>query len=104
MTKKVKPRVKHTPQRTCVGCRLVMPKRTLSRVVRTPEGVQLDPSGKANGRGAYVHNSRDWWQRALNGALANALRVELSDSDRTQLETFVQTLPEETPPAPVVPA
>ncbi len=104
MTKKVKPRVKHTPQRTCVGCRLVMPKRTLSRVVRTPEGVQLDPSGKANGRGAYVHNSRDCWQRALKGALANALRVELSDSDRTQLETFVQTLPEETPPAPVVPA
>ncbi|HQN43639.1 MAG TPA: YlxR family protein [Anaerolineaceae bacterium] len=104
MTKKVKPRVKHTPQRTCVGCRLVMPKRTLSRVVRTPEGVQLDPSGKANGRGAYVHNSRDCWQRALKGALANALRVELSDSDRTQLEAFVQTLPEETPPAPVVPA
>jgi predicted RNA-binding protein YlxR (DUF448 family) len=81
-----------------------MPKRTLSRVVRTPEGVQLDPSGKANGRGAYVHNSRDCWQRALKGALANALRVELSDSDRTQLEAFVQTLPEETPPAPVVPA
>jgi len=104
VTKKVKPRVKHTPQRTCVGCRLVMPKRTLSRVVRTPEGVQLDPSGKANGRGAYVHNSRDCWQRALKGALANALRVELSDSDRTQLEAFVQTLPEETPPAPVVPA
>ena len=104
MTKNVKPRVKHTPQRTCVGCRLVMPKRTLSRVVRTPEGVQLDPSGKANGRGAYVHNSRDCWQRALKGALANALRVELSDSDRTQLEAFVQTLPEETPPAPVVSA
>ena len=81
-----------------------MPKRPLSRVVRTPEGVQLDPSGKANGRGAYVHNSRDCWQRALKGALANALRVELSDSDRTQLEAFVQTLPEETPPAPVVPA
>ncbi|HNT53081.1 MAG TPA: YlxR family protein [Anaerolineaceae bacterium] len=100
MTKKPKPRVKHAPQRTCVGCRLVLPKRTLIRVVRTTDGVRVDPSGKANGRGAYVHNSRDCWLRALKGALAGALRVELSASDRDQLEAFVQTLPEETPSTP----
>jgi len=44
---------RHVPQRTCVGCRTVRPKRELVRVVRTPEGtVELDPTGKRSGRGA----------------------------------------------------
>lgn len=41
--------------RTCVGCGEESPKRSLLRVVRSPEGeVRVDPSGKAPGRGAYV--------------------------------------------------
>ena len=48
-------RQKHTPIRTCVACRTSGDKRGLLRVVRNPEGtVEFDPSGKANGRGAYV--------------------------------------------------
>lgn len=46
---------RHVPQRTCVGCRTVRPKRELVRVVRTPAGdVTVDPTGKLSGRGAYV--------------------------------------------------
>ena len=46
---------KRIPQRQCMGCRERMEKRQLIRVVRTPEGdVQLDFSGKLNGRGAYI--------------------------------------------------
>ena len=46
---------KKIPQRQCMGCRERMDKRALIRVVRTPEGtVQLDFSGKLNGRGAYI--------------------------------------------------
>ena len=46
---------KKIPQRQCMGCRERMDKRDLIRVVRTPDGnVQLDFSGKLNGRGAYV--------------------------------------------------
>lgn len=41
--------------RTCVGCGEESPKRELLRVIRSPEGeVRFDPTGKANGRGAYV--------------------------------------------------
>ena len=42
--------------RTCVACRTSGGKRTLVRVVRLPEGsgVALDPTGKMNGRGAYL--------------------------------------------------
>ena len=43
------------PMRRCIGCMESRPKRELIRVVASPEGeVRLDPSGKANGRGAYL--------------------------------------------------
>jgi predicted RNA-binding protein YlxR (DUF448 family) len=93
--KKAKP-VKHIPQRTCVGCRTVLSKRELVRIVRTPEGVLVDPSGKLSGRGAYLHNQRTCWERGLKGALANALKTPLSAEDRHRLEEFIATLPEET--------
>ncbi len=84
---------KHVPQRTCVGCREVLAKRSLVRVVRTPLGVRIDPSSKAQGRGAYVHDRRECWEAAFKGSLARALRVELSATDRHELEMYVSTLP-----------
>ncbi len=95
MIKKATKRVKHIPQRTCVGCRLVLPKRTLMRLVRTAEGVQLDPGGKAAGRGAYLHNQKSCWERALKGALANALKVDLTEQDREYLHGIMASLPAE---------
>ncbi len=87
--------MKHVPQRTCVGCRQVLPKRTLIRVVRTTSGVQVDPTGKAAGRGAYLHNKRSCWERGLQGALAHALKTELTGQDRQSLLEFLAGLPEE---------
>lgn len=88
-------RKKHVPQRTCVGCRAVLPKRSLIRVVRRPDGVQIDLTGKMAGRGAYIHNLRSCWERGLKGALADALRVDLSDEDRQQLSSFMASLTDE---------
>jgi predicted RNA-binding protein YlxR (DUF448 family) len=96
MTKKPVQRVKHVPQRTCVGCREVLPKRRLVRIVRTAQGVQVDPTGKLAGRGAYLHDRRECWERGLKGALANALKVSLSLQEREKLEEFVSALPQET--------
>jgi predicted RNA-binding protein YlxR (DUF448 family) len=87
---------KHVPQRTCVGCRTVLAKRTLTRIVRQPNGVFIDPSGKLNGRGAYLHNQKSCWERGLKGALANALKTSLTPEDRQRLENFMASLPEET--------
>jgi len=95
MTAKPAKPVKHVPQRTCVGCHTVRAKRTLVRVVRTPEGVRVDPTGKLNGRGAYLHNSRSCWERGLSGALKNALKVELTTEDKQRLEAFMNSLPTE---------
>jgi hypothetical protein len=95
MTAKPVKRVKHVPQRTCVGCRTVLAKRGLIRIVRTAEGVRVDPTGKLAGRGAYLHDRRTCWERGLQGALAHALKVELTPADRERLEVFVNALPAE---------
>jgi len=93
VSKKPTKRVKHIPQRTCVGCRQVMPKRNLIRVVRSPEGVSVDLTGKAAGRGAYVHDKKSCWESALKGALAHALKTELTEQDRDVLIHYVESLP-----------
>ena len=96
VSKKPVQRVKHVPQRTCVGCREVLPKRRLIRLVRTAAGVQVDPTGKLAGRGAYLHDRRECWERALKGALAHALKTTLTVDDRTRLEEFMASLSQET--------
>jgi predicted RNA-binding protein YlxR (DUF448 family) len=90
-----KRRGKHVPQRTCVGCRLVEAKRTLIRIVRTPEGLKVDPKGKMAGRGAYLHDRRSCWQAGLKGSLARALKTTVSEEDLAILTAFMETLPED---------
>jgi uncharacterized protein len=95
VAKKTGKRVKHVPQRTCVGCRQTLAKRGMIRVVRTPEGLRVDPTGKVPGRGAYLHDRRSCWERGLKGALANALKSDISGTDRELLLNFMQSLPDE---------
>lgn len=78
-----------------------MPKRALIRIVRQPDGMQIDPTGKMNGRGAYLHNRRSCWERGLKGALAHALKTEFSVKDRESLEAFMNTLSEESGETPM---
>jgi uncharacterized protein len=95
VAKKTAKRVKHVPQRTCVGCRETLAKRGLIRVVRTEQGVRVDPTGKLAGRGAYLHDRRSCWERGLKGSLAHALKVELTDQDREGLRAFMASLADE---------
>lgn len=85
------------PQRTCVVCRTTADKRSLTRLVRTPdEGVHVDPTGKRSGRGAYLCDDPSCWDRALaSDVLAKALRTTLSDVDRARLAAARPTTPEQ---------
>ena len=67
------------------------------RIVRTQIGVQVDPTGKMAGRGAYLHDKRTCWERGLKGGLAHALKTELTETDRENLLAFMHSLPEESP-------
>ena len=92
------PRHKHKPQRTCIACRENKDKRELIRVVRTPEkNVVVDPTGKANGRGAYLCRQSDCQDKGLQkGRLDRALKVTLSEADLTLLRSALQTELEKT--------
>ncbi|TMD93492.1 MAG: YlxR family protein [Chloroflexi bacterium] len=71
------------PIRTCVACRQEAGKRSLVRVVRDAGGAAaVDATGRAPGRGAYVHrdpqcleNARK--RRALDRALKATVSPEL---------------------------
>jgi predicted RNA-binding protein YlxR (DUF448 family) len=88
----VKP--KHVPQRTCIACRKVAGKRSLIRIVRTEQGIEVDPTGKKAGRGAYLHPNQQCWQVMLTGnRLSQALRMAVSPENRRSLQAFMATLP-----------
>ena len=79
-----------TPQRTCVACRTVRPKRELVRIVRSPSGeLAVDLRGKAAGRGAYCDADPACLERGLSeGAIARALEVTIdaTTADRLRKE------------------
>jgi predicted RNA-binding protein YlxR (DUF448 family) len=79
--------IKHIPVRTCVVCREKAGKRTLVRIVRTEDGIQVDKTGKMNGRGAYLCDRTSCWEKAVqSNVLAQALRIQLTHEDRERLQ------------------
>ena len=81
---------KKIPQRQCMGCRERKAKREMIRVVRCVDGsVNLDFSGKLNGRGAYVCPDPECLKKALKSkALDRSLEVTIPEEviDRLQKE------------------
>lgn len=90
-----KTRVKHIPMRTCVACRVVLPKRSLIRVVKTTEGIVIDPNGKLAGRGAYLHDQAACWQKGLQGSLSQALKTVITKEEEEELRKYAATLSSE---------
>ena len=85
-----KRRQKHVPQRICVVCREKVDKRRLTRLVRSPDtGIVVDPTGKKAGRGAYLCDRRECWEKILNSNLLDrALRTKLSVAEKEALAAF----------------
>jgi uncharacterized protein len=91
------PRPKHVPLRSCVACREDKPKRELVRVVRTTTGeIEVDPTGKKAGRGAYLCRRRSCWEMAFRKrSLEHALQAQISVESKTALQQFGSELPDE---------
>ena len=73
--------MKKVPLRRCVATGEQLPKKELIRVVKNKEGdVFVDPTGKANGRGAYLKRSQEAIDIARKkGILKRALGVDIPD-------------------------
>ena len=75
------------PMRMCVGCREMKEKRSLLRVVKSPEGaISFDRVGKAPGRGAYVCKSKECFEKAVKQRqLERALETRIDEAVFSQL-------------------
>lgn len=59
-------KVKKIPQRMCIGCQEMKPKKELIRVVKNSEGtINVDLKGKAPGRGAYICKNIQCLEKAI---------------------------------------
>lgn len=57
---------KKIPERMCIGCQTVHPKKEMIRIVRSPEGkFSVDTTGKKSGRGAYICQKETCFQTAV---------------------------------------
>ncbi len=72
---------------------MILPKRSLVRIVRSPQGVEIDPTGKLAGRGAYLHDLRSCWDNGLKGALESALKTSFTPEERERLMNYAGSLP-----------
>ena len=82
-----------TPFRKCVGCGEMKPKAELSRVVRNVcGGIELDKTGKKNGRGAYICDDVNCFAKCRKAKrLDKAFGVSVPDEVYAQLEKEVGT-------------
>ena len=78
------------PLRKCLATGEQFPKQQLIRVVRNKEGeVFVDPTGKMNGRGAYLKRSHAAFEKAKQKKLlARALQVEIPEEIFSELEKY----------------
>ncbi|WP_028273584.1 RNase P modulator RnpM [Atopococcus tabaci] len=85
-------RTRKIPMRKCVVTNEMKPKKEMIRVVKNKEGeVAIDPSGKMNGRGAYVTMDPEvvkegWEKRTLDRVLS----IKLEDAFYEELLQYVQ--------------
>ena len=79
------------PMRRCIASGEMMPKKELVRIVRNSEGVaQIDPTGKVNGRGAYITLEPTLGEKAWKNHLyERLLEIEIPDSFYEELLQYV---------------
>ncbi len=85
---------KKTPMRMCTGCREMKPKQELVRIVKTPENeIVFDPTGKKNGRGAYICKSLECLSKAeKTNALARAFAMNIDKEIYSRLKGDFESL------------
>ncbi len=79
---------KKKPKRQCIGCRESQEKKQLIRIVKTPEGeIQLDRTGRKNGRGAYLCDNIECLKKARkSNSLNRSFKMDVPDEIYEELE------------------
>jgi hypothetical protein len=87
---------KKIPLRQCLGCREMIPKNQLIRIVRKENGeFSVDATGKQNGRGAYVCRNTECLKKAVKSkGLERAFKVGIPEDLYKQLDKELQNIEE----------
>ena len=82
------PRTRKIPMRQCTGCGVRKEKKELIRIIKTPADlIEVDFTGKKNGRGAYICNSVECLRTAeKRKSLERSLKVTIPAEVYKELE------------------
>ncbi len=85
-------RRKKIPMRKCVATGEMRPKKELLRIVRSKEGeVSIDPTGKKNGRGAYLTKDKEAVLLAKQKNILKAhLKVDIDPRFYDEILAFIE--------------
>ena len=80
------------PLRTCVVTKESLPKQELLRIVRTPEGdIEVDETGKVNGRGAYIKKDLAVLEQAIKSkALEKKLECKIEENVYDEIKNYLE--------------
>ncbi len=90
--------VRKTPLRKCTGCNEMKPKKSLLRIVFSEEAgtMSIDPTGKQNGRGAYICKDIACFERArknkgLERSFKKSVPTQIYESVRQELAEHIES-------------
>jgi hypothetical protein len=70
---------KKLPLRLCIGCNAMKNKKEMIRIVKNEEGINLDKTGKKNGRGAYLCDDMECLEKAIKSrGLERSFKMAIS--------------------------
>lgn len=76
--------------RLCIACRELKDKRELVRVIRYKDKIEIDLTGKKDGRGAYLCNNRECLEKAIKTkALEKSFKQAISKSVYDELSSEI---------------
>lgn len=85
------------PLRQCIGCGEMKSKKEMLRVLKTTDDtIEIDATGRKNGRGAYLCPSTDCWKKAVKSkGLERSLKIvipkEVYEMLEKEMEQFVKS-------------
>ena len=83
-------KTKKIPVRMCIACREGKPKKELVRIVAGQEGLCVDETGKAQGRGAYLCPNVDCLDKAVKiKAFDRSLEMSMNEQSYNAIKRVI---------------
>jgi len=80
----------HIPERTCLGCNKKNNKNYLIRIVKNENGIFIDKNGKMNGRGAYICNNVECFEKSVkNKRIERSLNTKIDNEIYQELRGVI---------------